>query len=373
VSLLQSDFLAPPWLSNPHLQTLSPALPFWAPPRAFRPVDEEVLRFALPWQEGGALDARAWWASHSPRRAVVLIHGVAGSIDSRYLVRAAVAVHRAGMHAIRLNLRGAGDSVAHAPHLYHAGLTEDPRVAIEALAAHARVDGVVLVGFSLGGNVALKLAGEWGTTPHPAARAVVAVSAPLDLVQTSRSIERVRSTPYRRHILRGLVRQARAFAAHHPHRAPYQPHALRRLRTVREFDEAVIVPMHDFASADDYYRRASSGWHLSRITVPTLLLHADDDPLVPSETLHPWLSEASNAVTIERSARGGHLGWLSGLSESAWIDNWAMRRVLHAASSVNGAGSRASEHPSRAHDRASGAQIVGSRAEDGASGADDRV
>jgi predicted alpha/beta-fold hydrolase len=332
---VQGDFVAPPWMASPHLQSLSAALPLWSPPRAFRPVEEELLRFALP---SGALEARAWWASRSPRRAVVLIHGVAGSIDSNYLVRAAVAVHRAGMHAVRLNLRGSGESVAQAPSLYHAGLTEDPRVAVEALAAHPRVDGVVVVGFSLGGNVALKLAGEWGASPHPAARAVIALSAPLDLVQVARTLERVRSIPYRRHILRGLVRQGLAFAVHHPDRVHYQAHVLRRLRSLRAYDETVIVPMHGFASAEDYYRRASSGWHLPRITVPTLLLHADDDPVVPKETLYPWLSEASRAVTIARTARGGHLGWLSSVSEAGWIDTWAMRRVLDAASRTSAGG-----------------------------------
>jgi predicted alpha/beta-fold hydrolase len=323
-------FGAPRWLASAHLQSFVGAIPLWSPPKSFDGGRAEQLR--IPVAEG-ALAAHAWWSGPKggPARrtlAVLLVHGVAGSAESSYLVRAAVAMHRAGMHAVRLNTRGAGASVAHAPSLTHAGLTEDLTVAIDALAADPRVAGVAVVGFSLGGNLALKLAGEWKGAPHPAVRAVVSLSAPFDLTAVSRALEALRSTPYRRHILGGLVDQARAFKHFHPRRALYEAAALRRMRTVREYDEAVIAPMHGFASAEDYYRRASSGFWLPSITVPTLILHADDDPLIPKPTVDPWLADASSSVTITRTDRGGHLGWVTGLSESSWVNTWAMERVI---------------------------------------------
>jgi predicted alpha/beta-fold hydrolase len=317
-------FVVPRWLASAHLQSLGAALPLWAPPRSWHVARTESLRIPLP--SGGALRAHAWW-QEAPAPAAVVIHGVAGSSASRYVVRAAVSLYRAGWHAIRLDLRGAGDSAPDAPALYHAGLTEDPRVAVEYVAARAQVQGVAIVGFSLGGHVALRLVGELGDE-HPAAlRAVVAISAPVDLVAVTRAFERLRSLPYHLYVLRNLVRQARRFAFAHPDRARFDTRALGRLPTIRAYDTAVIAPMHGFASAEDYYARASAGPLLARIRVPTLLVHAEDDPLVPPETVRPWLADAPDALHQAWTARGGHVGWFAGLDQSSWVDTWAMTQA----------------------------------------------
>jgi predicted alpha/beta-fold hydrolase len=257
----------------------------------------------------------------------VIVHGVGGSSDSRYVVRAAVSLHRAGWHVIRLDLRGAGGSMADAPELYHAGLTEDLRVAVEHVAARRQVDGVALIGFSLGGHVVLRFAGELGDSDPGALRAAIAISAPVDLVEVTRAIERLRSFPYQLYVLRKLVRQGREFARLHPRRAEYDVRSLGRLRTIRAYDGHVIAPMHGFASAEDYYERASAGPLIARIEIPTLLVHAEDDPMVPAGTLRAWLRSAPPAVEQAWSRSGGHVGWFAGLSESAWVDTWAMEQA----------------------------------------------
>jgi predicted alpha/beta-fold hydrolase len=331
-------FSAPAWLANNHAQTFAGMLPLWAPPRSFRPARVEGLRFPLP--QGGALHADAWWhvqsatasvdgrpAAYERRPAVIVVHGVGGSSVSRYVLRAAVSLHRAGWHVLRLNLRGAGTSVADAPELYHAGLTEDLRVAIDQLGARRQVDGVALVGFSLGGHVVLRLAGELGASDPGALRAAVAVSAPVDLVEVTRAIERFRSLPYHLYVLQKLLRQARAFARMHPRRAAYDVNSLWGLRTVRAYDGHVIAPMHGFASAEDYYERASAGPFVSRIEIPTLVVHAEDDPMVPPSTLRAWLSSAPSSVVQAWSRRGGHVGWFGGFSEASWVDTWAMEQT----------------------------------------------
>jgi predicted alpha/beta-fold hydrolase len=325
------EFLVPRWLRSPHVQSLFNALPVHASPRMFADVDARPLRIAIPSQSNlpaGALHATAWWHAEGNRTAAILVHGVGGSSESRYMVRAAVALYRAGFHVVRLNLRGAGDSIPDAPLLYHAGLVDDPRLAALAVGAMPRVDGVALVGFSLGGNVVLRLAGEWKARFPSVVRAVAAVSAPMDLVQVSRAIERKRSLPYRAYILRALVRQGTDFAAAHPARAHYDVSALPHLRTIRAYDEAVVAPMHDFASAQDYYARTSCGTVLPDVRIPTLVVHADDDPVVPGESVTPWLRDASPAVKVAWSARGGHVGWFGGLGEGAWVNTWAMNRVV---------------------------------------------
>lgn len=320
-------FIAPLWLASTHTQTIGASLPLWAPPRSFRPARDEILRIPLP--AGGALHARAWWQDGTSGRsgAAIIVHGVGGSSDSRYVIRAAVSLHRAGWHVVRLDLRGAGDSIADAPDLYHAGLTEDLRAAIEHVGAREQVDGVALVGFSLGGHVVLRLAGELGDADPGALRAAVAISAPLDLTEVTRAIERLRSLPYHMYVLQKLVRQGRAFARAHPKRAHYDASSLRRLRSIRAYDGQVIAPMHGFASAEDYYTRASAGPLVQRIRVPTLLVHADDDPMVPAHTVRAWLREAPPALEQAWTQRGGHVGWFAGLSESSWVNTWAMDRT----------------------------------------------
>jgi predicted alpha/beta-fold hydrolase len=320
------DFAAPRIFGNAHVQTMVGALPVWLGDAAF-----EEMRIPLPG--GGGLRARASWhvdvgPSAPPRTAVVLIHGVGGSAESSYMRRAALAFGRAGFHVVRRNVRGAGDSMPEAPNLYHAGLIEDPQAAIEAVAARPGVKDVVLVGFSLGGNVSLKLAASWRAAIPSFVRAVASISAPLDLVEASRGLETLRTLPYRRYVLRKLVAQGRAYAQLNPRRALYDVARLGRMRTIRAYDEAVVAPMHGFCDAHDYYVHASAGPGLADVRVPTLIVHAADDPMVPAASVRRWLRDASPAVRIAWSERGGHVGWFSGVREGAWTNTWAVDRVL---------------------------------------------
>jgi predicted alpha/beta-fold hydrolase len=324
--MMNNPFTAPAWLASTHVQTLAATLPLWAPPRSFQPSRVEALRIPLP--AGGALHAHCWWQPDTQRHgAAIIVHGVGGSSESRYVVRAAVSLHRAGWHVVRLDLRGAGGSVVDAPELYHAGLTEDLRVAIDHLAGRPHVSGVVLLGFSLGGHVVLRLAGELGDSNPGALRAAASISAPLDLVEVTRAIERLRSLPYHMYVLRKLVQQATAFARTHPQRAHYDASSLKRLRTIRAYDGQVIAPMHGFASAEDYYTRASAGQVIDRIRLPTLLVHAEDDPMVPAHTVRAWLGRAPPALEQVWTRSGGHVGWVAGLNESSWVNTWAMDRT----------------------------------------------
>jgi predicted alpha/beta-fold hydrolase len=158
-------------------------------------------------------------------------------------------------------------------------------------------------------------------------RGVVAISAPLDLHAVSRAIERRRSLPYHAYVLRNLVKNAQAFARLHPGKAPYDAVRLGKLTRIRAYDDAVSAPMHGFADADDYYRRASAGPFVKGIRIPTRLLHAEDDPMVPPSCVRPWLEGAPGAVVQVWSQRGGHVGWFGGLSERAWVETWAMQRT----------------------------------------------
>lgn len=331
-----TDFLVPRWLRSAHLQTFGAAAPLFCPPRSHAGISTEELRLPLSpaarAEDHHRLHARAWWVEENgvvaKRPIVIVVHGIGGSSDSRYVVRAAVAIHRAGHHVVRLDLRGAGASIPDAPSLYHAGLSADLRVVVDHLARDPRADGVVLLGFSGGGSLALKLAGELGEAAPASLRGVVSISAPLDYTRVGAWMDSMARLPYRFHVLRGLANGAREFARQHPDRAHYRPRDVKRMSSFRHYDSTVIVPMHDFSNVDEYYAAASPGPWLKSIRTPTLLLHAEDDPMVPGFTVHPWLSSASSAVQIALTPHGGHLGWVAGFDEASWITGWSMKRAL---------------------------------------------
>jgi predicted alpha/beta-fold hydrolase len=319
-------FLPPFWLRNGHVQTLGAALPLWAWRDASEPTDEVVTIAVEPGHALHALRARA--AREGPREAVVVVHGVGGSSESRYVLRARRALVRGGYDVLRLDLRGAGRGAPLSSSLYHAGLTSDLTAAVVALSGMDRVSGVHVLGFSLGGHLALRWAGERGADVPRSVLRVAAVSAPTDLDATTRWLERVRSAPYHSYVLRGLLAQARRALHLHAPRLHFTGRQLDRLRTVRDYDRAVIAPMHGFDSSEDYYARTSAGPLLRSVQVPTLVVHAVDDPLVPGHLVRPDLLCASPAVTQAWSDRGGHVGWFAGLDEVAWTRTWAVDAVL---------------------------------------------
>ena len=330
------DFVVPRFLRSRHLQTFGAAAPLFAPPRSHAAIATEEMRLPLAAVSGAEphqLHARGWWVvddrgGRLRRPLVLLVHGIGGSTASRYSVRAGVALHRAGYHVVRLDLRGAGASTPDVPTLYHAGLSADLVAVTEHLAKDPAVDGVVLFGFSGGGSMSLKLAGELGARVPDALRAVISVSAPLDYIAVSRWMDSLARLPYRFHVLRGLANGAREFARQHPERAHYRPHDVKRLSSFRTYDGQVIVPMHGFTDVDEYYGLSSPGPLLGGITIPTLLLHAEDDPMVPSHTIRPWLGKASSSVEVVFSPNGGHLGWVSGFDEASWVTSWSTQQAL---------------------------------------------
>lgn len=320
----RATFRPPRLLQNRHLQTLCAAVPAYTPPRRLAGWPTQRMRFPI---DGGALTAVAHLRER-PERTVLLVHGIGGAADSKYVVRAAAAFWERGYDVVRLNLRGAGDSMTEMPSIYHAGLTHDLDVVVRTLAT--RPGKLYVVGFSGGGSLALKLAGEWADAPPEHVAAVAALSAPLDLTVVGPWLDGWGRRPYRFHVMRGLVRMARAFDRHWPDHAHFDLESLSRFGSVRHFDSTVVAPMHGFDSVDRYWGEASAGPFLAKVRVPAIFVHADDDPMVPGWTVRPWLAKAPACVDVAISERGGHLGWVSGASEHDWVRSWPIERVLEA-------------------------------------------
>lgn len=231
----------------------------------------------------------------------VIIHGLGGSADSRYMLRTAKAAHDAGLSYLRLNMRGADRS---GEDLYHAGLTQDLR-AVLASPDLARYSRVFVIGYSLGGHVALRWASEPGRDPRVAA--VAAVCAPLDLAYGARSIQRPLGLPYQWYCMRGLKAMYRAAAARRPMPLPVE--RVMAMRSVLEWDETIVAPRFGFPSRETYYEVASAGPHLAAIELPTLFVAAELDPMVTADQIRPWLETSGPAVEVAWTARGGHVGF----------------------------------------------------------------
>lgn len=235
--------------------------------------------------------------------ALLLVHGITGCADSRYARVGAAAALARGMACLRFNLRGAD---RRGEDFYHAGLASDLAAALESpeLAGHRRLH---VLGYSLGGHLALKLA---ASRPVDRLAAVAAVCAPLDLAACQGEFDRPSRAVYRRYVLRGLQEIYSRVAERRP--VPLPVVEARRIRTIREWDERVVAPRHGFAGADDYYRRAGVGDELGGLRVPSLLVASRRDPMVPPVTVERALERVSAPrLAVRWSAAGGHLGFPS--------------------------------------------------------------
>jgi hypothetical protein len=204
------------------------------------------------------------------------------------------------LDCLRLNLRGADRS---GEDYYHAGLTADLEAALasRSLAGYGEI---LLLGYSLGGHLVLRYATG---TPDKRVRAAAAVCAPVDLDRCCAAIDQPGMWLYRRYLLAGLSRIYARVAERRP--VPTPVSVARRIRTLRAWDDAVVAPRHGFASAEDYYAKASVGPRLGDLKVPSLLVVAAHDPMVPWHTLRPWVEGASARLAVRKVDDGGHVGF----------------------------------------------------------------
>ena len=230
---------------------------------------------------------------------LLFVHGIGGSASVRYAEAVARAAHLAGISCLRLNLRGCDRE---SNDYYHAGLSSDLGAALASpeLAPYRRV---VILGYSMGGHLALHHAAHG---PDPRLAAVVAVSAPVDLVAAGKAIDEPARWPYRRYVLSNLKTVYAAVAKRRPVPVPLEE--ARAFTRLRQWDDRVVAPRWGFEDAGDYHRRASVASHLGRVEVPCLLVAAEADPLIPQPAMIPPES-ASRSVELRLLARGGHVGF----------------------------------------------------------------
>lgn len=303
-----------PWWGG-DLQTVANVL---APPRNdLAPATSEKLEIDLKDGTGDrlvcTLDRPQAPTAGAPL--CLLIHGLTGSQESHYIYSMAGTLLDRGYRVLRVNLRGAGPSRLVCKGHYYAGRSQDFRALLAALPAGLTVEGMVAIGYSLGGAMLLKYLGEEGRACRLAAAA--SVSAPIDLSLTCRNMMRPRNTLYHRHILaqmkvEALAPGAEVSAAEHE--------AVLGARSVWDYDEAFIAPRHGFAGAEDYYERCKPLRFMGEIRVPTLVIAALDDPWIPGALYsgYDWARNPSLTPLLPR--HGGHVGFHGSGSRRPWSD-----------------------------------------------------
>ncbi|MEA3374244.1 MAG: hydrolase [Campylobacterota bacterium] len=312
-------------LKNRHLQTLFPAL-FRKQPRP----EIEIEQFEL--SDGDFVEC--FWHyrpnKEDNRPIVVLFHGLEGSYESPYIQGIMHALKQAGFSSVLMHFRGCSGKVNRLARSYHSGETADAKAWFESLAERYPRSPLFAVGYSLGGNMLLKLLGEWGgTSPVTAA---VSVSAPMQLDVCADRMERGFSKFYQHHLMKGLKRQLLKKYRYHNMQSliGIDEKGVRKLRSFWEFDDVYTGPVHGFGSAAEYYRKSSSKQFLKAIRTNTLIIQALDDPFMSSEIL-PEKKEVPSDVRIELYPHGGHVGFVSGsfLKPCYWLDDRIVNYFSH--------------------------------------------
>ncbi len=300
-------FKAPWWLASSHLQTI--LAKYLAPKQR---VETRDAMLQLPDGDELQLNWGLRWQPSADRPLVVLLHGLEGNIQSHYIQGMLFSLEQQGYATVLMHFRGCHGTANKLPRAYHSGDTADFGYFISTLRQQFPEAPLAAIGFSLGGNVLVKYSGEQGAA-NPLF-AAVAVSAPLDLSASADRINQGFSKVYQRYLLGRLkATMQRKLAAHSHFPLPVRQQDIQRLTTIREFDDLITAPMHDFLHAEDYYHRCSGKAFLSHVAKPLLLVHAEDDPFLGASSI-PHPDELNPFVQLMLSKNGGHVGFVAGTS-----------------------------------------------------------
>ncbi len=302
-----------------HAQTIAGN---FLPRRNELPSPEERL---FPVEDGVRVLCHCHW---QPERktalTLVIVHGLEGSSESQYVIGTGSKAWRAGMNVVRMNMRNCGGTEAMGPTLYNSSMSGDVGAVAETLIRVDSLQKLAFAGYSMGGNLVLKLFGEWGEHAPPQVIAGVGVSPAMDLAVSADALHNPANRLYEWRFLRHLSRRVRRKAALYPGR--YDLRYLRGLRSIRDFDDQITARYCGFDGAQDYYTRAASANVVDRIAIPTLVLHAEDDPFirVTPPTREKLLHNPH--IAYMETAKGGHCAFLA--DPVGYDGRWAERQAI---------------------------------------------
>ena len=312
-------FMPRRYLRNRHAMTLAGN---FLPRRNNLPAPEECL-FRVA-DDAQVLCHCHWQPQSGERPAIIIVHGLEGSSLSQYVIGTAAKAWEAGMSIVRMNMRTCGGTERLTPTLYHSGLSSDVSVVLRNIVEKKNVRRVALVGYSMGGNLVLKLAGELSANAPAELKAVAAVSPAADLAASADAMHDWGNRIYEWKFLLSLMRRFKRKSALFP---DLYKKIARWPASIREFDHVITARYCGFSSADDYYHRAAAARVIDKIMLPTLVVHAADDPFI---RLLPETREKMRAnphITLLETAHGGHCAFLA--QPNGYDGRWAERQIIH--------------------------------------------
>ena len=318
---MRSPFRARRWLGGGHVQTIAS---FLMPRRIHLPAAEERLVEVAP-----GIKVRCWcyWQTdRAEAMTVIVVHGLEGSSESQYMAGVARNALAAGMNIVLMNQRNCGGMDHFAPTLYNSSLSGDVAAVAKSVIENDGVSQFALVGFSMGGNLVLKLAGEWGKDHLPQFRAVVAVCPAMDLAASADALHEPANRIYEWYFLLQLFRRVRGKAKMFPEHFDVQ--RLRGVTTLRLFDDRVTAHYCGFTGADDYYNRAAAANVVDRIAVPALIIHAANDPFIRVQPATRERIASNPNITYIETRDGGHCAFLGEPDGNGYDGRWAEREVV---------------------------------------------
>ncbi|HMD39522.1 MAG TPA: alpha/beta fold hydrolase [Candidatus Acidoferrum sp.] len=307
-------------LKNGHAMTIAAAFArrrFDLPPaedRLFQVDAESRILGRCHWQPGKRCGAPV----------VVIVHGLEGSSESNYARGIAEKAFRLGYHAVRLNQRNCGGTETLTPSLYNSGMSGDYRAVFEELANGDGFEQIFFAGYSMGGNLVTKMAGEFAEAVPKALRGVCVVCPAMDLGACADALERLDNYFYQRHFVKGLMARYARKAKLFPDR--YSQNGIGTVRTVREFDDKITAPHFGYKDAQDYYDAVGAKRLVAQVRVPMLMITAKDDPFVPYGLFQLAKPEQNPAIRFLTPEHGGHCGFISNKSGVARF--WAEHTIV---------------------------------------------
>ncbi len=319
-----SPFNAIPALRGGHFQTL--AGNYWRRPAFSLSAEPEAVQ--VDAADGSRVLCHCHWqpeADRTARLTIVLVHGLEGSSDSGYIRGITAQAWAAGCNVIRMNMRNCGGTETWSPTLYHSGLSGDVGAVLRHFVERYRLQRVAMAGYSMGGNLVLKLAGELGGNAPGWLVGAVGVSPAADLAPSADALHDGFNRVYEWHFLRNLMRRFRRKVELFP--GIYSEEGLGPVRTIREFDDSITARYSGFTGADDYYARSSSAQVVGRIAIPTLVIHAEDDPFIRLLPETRAVMVENPAVSLVATPHGGHCAFLATTAD-AGQRHWAEATLL---------------------------------------------
>jgi uncharacterized protein len=296
---------------------------FW--PRKFPKLPASV-------RPGSRILAKCHWQPEPQLHpTLVLLHGLEGSSESGYMLGAADKAFRAGLNVLRVNQRNCGGTANLTPLLYNSGLSGDMRAVVNELIDRDGLQEIFTAGSSMGGNIMLKMAGEFGDAAPAQLKGVIGICPAIDLSACADDLAKFRNLIYSRHFVSSLKQSMKLKAAMYP--GMYSLEGLNRVRTVRQFDDVITARYCGFRDAEDYYYRASALRVIAAIRVPTLIMTAQDDPFVPFATFQNGTFAANPNVTLIAPKHGGHCAFIS--RERGEERFWAEARLVEFCKSLS--------------------------------------